>query len=117
MSRIVRIAAVVLVMALPARAFAADDWLGPDKAQHFTVSAVLCQTSYGASTFVLKRPRDRALAAAGFTLTIGAGKELFDLAGHGDPSWKDFAWDAAGTAVGLAIALAIDQIFNRELRR
>jgi uncharacterized protein YfiM (DUF2279 family) len=111
-----RLALVLAVLALPVRAFAQDDWLGPDKALHFEVSAVLAQTTYGASSFLLRRPRDRALAAAGFTIGLGAAKELYDLTGRGDPSFKDLAWDAAGTAIGVAIALALDEIFRDQPR-
>ena len=112
MARMLRIALVAAVLALPGRAFAQDDWLGPDKAAHFTVSATLAQSSYAASTFALSRPRDRAFAAAGFTLSVGVAKELYDLGSHGDPSLKDLAWDAAGAAIGLGIALAVDYLFH-----
>lgn len=111
-----RLTALLLVLALPGRALASDDWLGPDKALHFTASLTLAQASYGASAFVFERPRDRVFAAAGFTLSLGVGKELVDLVGHGDPSWKDLGWDLAGAAVGLAIALALDEIFDHGMR-
>ncbi len=48
------------------------------------------------------------LAAGGLSLTVGAGKELADLAGLGDPSWRDFAADVLGTILGVGLAWAID---------
>ena len=97
-------------VALPARANAADPdpWLGPDKALHFGVSAGLGGGGYAVSALFLEQPWQRALAGSGFSLTLGAGKELYDLSGHGDASWKDFTWDVAGTAVGIGIALLVD---------
>ena len=55
--------------------------------------------------------RVRLGVGAGFALTVGIGKELWDLAGHGDPSWKDLAWDALGTGVGVLIAWIVDRLF------
>ena len=98
-------------------AAAADDsdkWLGPDKALHFGVSVGLAAGGYGASALVLERPWQRALVGGTFSLTLGAGKELYDLSGHGDPSWKDFTWDVVGTAVGLGIALLVDAALTRD---
>jgi len=91
-----------------ARAADPDPWLGPDKALHFGLSVGLAGGGYALSALVLERPWQRAVAGAGFSLTLGAGKELYDLSGHGDPSWKDFTWDVAGTAVGIGIALLVD---------
>jgi putative lipoprotein len=85
-----------------------DPWLGPDKALHFGVSAGLAGGGYAVSALFLDRPWQRAVAGSAFSLTLGAGKELYDLSGHGDPSWKDFTWDVAGTAVGIGIALLVD---------
>jgi len=85
-----------------------DPWLGPDKALHFGISAGLAGGGYAASALVLDHPWQRAIAGATFSLTLGAAKELYDLSGHGDPSWKDFTWDVAGTAVGIGIALIVD---------
>jgi putative lipoprotein len=85
-----------------------DPWLGPDKALHFAISAGLAGGGYAVSALVLDRPWQRAIAGSTFSLTLGAAKELYDLSGHGDPSWKDFTWDVAGTAVGIGIALLVD---------
>jgi putative lipoprotein len=104
----VAIAAAIAGFAAPARAEDPDPWLGPDKALHFGISAGLAGGGYALSALVLERPWQRAVAGAGFSLTLGAGKELYDWAGHGDASWKDFTWDVAGTAVGIGIALLVD---------
>jgi putative lipoprotein len=93
-----------------------DPWLGPDKALHFGVSVALGGGGYALSALFLERPWQRALAGSGFSLTLGAGKELYDLSGHGDASWKDFTWDVAGTAVGVGIALLVDAIASGEKR-
>jgi putative lipoprotein len=85
-----------------------DPWFGRDKALHFGVSVVLGAGGYAGSALIVDRPWQRALLGGAFSLTIGAGKELVDMTGYGDPSWKDFTWDVIGTAVGVGIALLID---------
>ncbi len=108
MTRVAGFGALLAMTSLAARARAADDWYGPDKALHFGVSVGLSAGGYAASALVLDRRWQRSVAGAGFSLTLGAGKELYDLSGHGDPSWKDFTWDVAGTAVGVGLALLVD---------
>lgn len=85
-----------------------DPWLGKDKALHFSVSAVIAAGSYAAGTAIFDARGHALVAAGGLTLAVGAGKELLDLAGYGDPSWRDFAADVAGTIVGLAVAWSLD---------
>jgi len=101
------IAACVLVVTV-ARPAAAEEFFGADGALHFGFSAGISLGSYGVSTLFLEKPWQRALFASAFTLSLGAGKEVWDAAGHGDPSWRDFAWDVAGTGVGVGIAFTID---------
>ena len=55
----------------------------------------------------------RVVAGASLAMAAGIGKELWDLAGHGDPSWKDLTWDAIGTATGVLTARAIDWLVVR----
>jgi len=100
-----------LALGRPARAAESDAWLGKDKALHFTVSIGLGSGGYAASALWAPERWQRAAAGAGFSLTLGAGKELFDLAGNGDPSWRDFTWDIAGTAVGVGVAYLLDLAF------
>jgi len=97
-----------------ATASEADPWFGPDKALHFGVSVGLAAGGYAAASPWLEKRGERALVGGAFSLTLGAGKELWDLAGHGDPSWRDFTWDVIGTAAGLAVAVGIDALVNRD---
>jgi putative lipoprotein len=107
-----RLPAAVAVLAIglwPKSASAeSDPWWGRDKALHFGVSAGLAGGGYAISSLVFDQRWQRATAGATFALTLGAGKELYDLSGAGDASFKDFAWDVAGTAVGTGVALVID---------
>src|SRR5688572_21890643 len=68
---------------------AADDWWGRDKALHFGVSAGVAASGYGLSSLVLDERWQRAAAGGSLALALGAGKELYDLGGGGDASWKD----------------------------
>ncbi len=60
------------------------------------------------SAFATPDLRLRIVFGAGAGILAGAGKELLDLAGFGDPSWRDFAWDVIGTIVGVGLAVAVD---------
>ena len=109
------VACAALCATLAARTAAASDedpWFGRDKALHFGVSAVLAAGGYATSSIWLDKRSERALAGGAFSLTLGAGKELWDLSGHGDPSWRDFTWDVIGTGVGLALAVAGDALLS-----
>jgi hypothetical protein len=46
----------------------------------------------------------------------GVAKELWDLSGRGDPSWKDLAWDGVGTAAGLVTAWCFDRWWRARTR-
>jgi putative lipoprotein len=85
-----------------------DPWFGRDKALHFSVSAGIAMGSYAVAASLLDARGHALLVAGGFTLAVGAGKETLDLTGFGDPSWKDFTWDAIGTLSGLVVAWGID---------
>jgi putative lipoprotein len=110
-------AAVALSLALggaaPVRADPPDPWFGHDKALHFGASATISAAGYGAGAWLSDDARVRWIAGAGLGLTAGVAKELWDLAGHGDPSWRDLTWDVVGTASGLAVAAAIDWALGR----
>jgi putative lipoprotein len=101
-------AVLVVVSAAMPRVAQADSWLGPDKALHFGVSAGLAGGAYGVGSLVLEPRWARIAAGASVSLAAGAAKELYDLAGYGNPSWKDFAWDVLGTAFGIGVALLVD---------
>jgi putative lipoprotein len=101
-------ALIACVSATKSAAAAGDDWLGPDKFLHFGVAAAIAGGGYAVSSLAFDERWQRAVSGGAAALAAGAGKELYDLSGAGDPSWKDFAWDVAGAAVGVGIALAID---------
>jgi putative lipoprotein len=108
--------ALSLALSLASRSAAASDadpWFGPDKALHFAVSAGLAAGGYAAVSPWLESRTERALAGSALSLTLGASKELWDLAGHGDPSWRDFTWDVLGTALGVALAVSVDALASR----
>src|SRR6478752_5716288 len=116
-TRMMRALAAPLVLALalvsrPAAAGEPDPWFGPDKALHFGVSMGLAAGGYAAVSPWLDSRAQRALAGGAFSLTLGAGKELWDLAGHGDPSFRDFTWDVLGTAAGVALAVGVDALIS-----
>jgi putative lipoprotein len=94
-----------------ARGADADPWISRDKAFHFDVSAGLAAAGYAVSAAWIVDARWKALAiGGGVALAAGAGKEILDATGlfGGDPSWKDFAWDAMGVVAGLALAWSVD---------
>lgn len=110
------IAILVCVGLSPMAARAAadpDPWLGRDKMLHFGVSTGLAAGGYAVSSLIWEGRSERLAAGAGFSLAIGAAKELYDMAGYGDPSWRDFAWDVVGTGAGLLLAWGIDELFFR----
>lgn len=93
----------------PVRAAPSDDpWFGRDKALHFGLSMGLSATGYGLGVGSLDGRAWGLLVGGSVGLGAGLLKEGADLAGLGHPSWKDLAWDLAGVAVGLGIALCID---------
>jgi putative lipoprotein len=96
-----------------ARAADPDPWFGRDKAIHFSASAFLASGGYGVTALVSEDRRVRLAVGGGFAFSAGVAKELWDLSGHGDPSWRDLTWDAIGTVTGLALASAIDWTIHR----
>jgi len=115
-SSVVWIVLVCALVAPSAQARAQDAWLAPDKGLHFGVSLGIAAAGYGLSSLWSAPPRYRALA--GFSLALGAGiaKETWDAMGHGDPSWRDFTWDLAGSLSGTALAWGIDLALERHAR-
>jgi putative lipoprotein len=104
---------LTLVAPRAARADERDPWFGRDKALHFGASAILASGGYGATSLVTEDRRVRLGVGGGFALALGTAKELWDLSGHGDASWRDLTWDAVGTVTGLAVAAAIDWTIAR----
>ena len=85
-----------------------DDWLGKDKALHFGASALIAGGTYAVSAPFFKARYPPLVIGAAFTLAVGGIKEGIDATGSGTPSWKDFTWDAIGTATGLLVAWLVD---------
>jgi putative lipoprotein len=109
--------ACALAGSVPARAQTVDDWFGADKALHFSLSALLAGGGYAGAALVTDRTSVRVAAGAGFSLTLGIGKELFDAVAGGDPSWRDFTWDVIGTGVGVLSAWLVDSLVRSFQRR
>lgn len=83
---------------------AEDQWTGRDKAEHFVASAALAAagSEYGQRQHL--SGRQSQTVGFLFSLSLGAGKELYDSRPTGSGwSWRDFAWDAAGAASGIAL--------------
>jgi len=85
-----------------------DPWFAKDKALHFGISAGIASVVYAGSATQFDARWPSLVIGGSVTIAIGAGKELWDLSGHGDPSWRDFTWDVIGTVVGLGLAWGID---------
>lgn len=95
-----------------------DPWLAPDKALHFSFSAGLAGVGYGGAALLTEDRCVRLAVGASVALTAGVAKELLDLSGLGHPSWKDLAWDVAGTAIGLLVSWLVDRfVFTPLLTR
>jgi len=104
--------ALVLRPPAAARAQGGDDWLGRDKALHFSFSAAIAGAGYAGASLVTPDRRWRLGTGAGLAIAAGAGKEIADAYGLGDPSWKDFTWDLIGAATGLGVAWLIDHFLS-----
>lgn len=100
-------------LVVPAEA-GADEWLGSDKAVHFSVSVGLGGGGYAVAAFASERRWVRALSGAGFSLTLGAAKEIYDAVGRGTASEKDLVWDLLGTVVGVSLAYLLDWLITQE---
>jgi putative lipoprotein len=103
-------AIVAVAMLSNARVANADEWFGKDKALHFGVSVGLAASGYAAGTQIFETRRSALIFGGSFSIALGAGKEIYDATGRGDPSWKDFTWDVIGTAVGLGLAWGIHSL-------
>jgi putative lipoprotein len=91
-----------------AKASEADPWFGRDKALHFGLSAAIAVGGYGVGSALSDDYAPRAAVAGGLAFGAGVGKEIVDLAGYGDPSWRDLTWDLVGSLVGVGLSLAVD---------
>lgn len=104
------VALLLLLSLAPRQGFSqeADPWWGPDKKLHFTYSAAIAGVGYGGAALIYSDRAPRLLWGGAVAMSAGIGKEVYDLSGRGDPSWRDLTWDALGVATGLGVALLID---------
>lgn len=98
--------AATLILALAAQP---DPWISEDKALHLGAAATITAVGWAFGAELGGDPAPRFLAAAGLGLLAGAAKELVDLSGLGQPSWRDFTWSAVGAGLGLLVAWAIER--------
>lgn len=101
-------ASFALLLSRSTEARAEDAWLGPDKALHFAAAGAIASIGYGVTTAVTEDRWKAFALGGGAAIGAGALKEAWDATGAGDPSWKDFAWDVIGAAVGLGVAWVVD---------
>lgn len=73
-----------------------DSWFGPDKLQHFFMSAFVQSFGYGALRRAGAEHGPAIAGASVVTAVAGVGKEIRDGRARGDFSLRDLAWDAAG---------------------
>jgi putative lipoprotein len=85
-----------------------DPWFGPDKALHFAGSFALASGGYALGVATTNERWVGVAMGGGIGFGVGALKEGLDATGLGDPSWRDYAWDCAGTLLGLGVSLAFD---------
>lgn len=106
---LIAIATFLGTTAVTATARAEDDpWTGEDKTKHFVVSAGIAAGGYVGGVFLFDKRGCALATGAGLAALAGVGKELVDLAGYGQASWKDLAWDGLGMLGGLALAWGVD---------
>lgn len=104
---------VAMLLASKVRAQETDPWFGRDKALHFAASASLATVTYAGTSLVTDDRLTRIVAAATVALAAGVIKEVWDLTGHGDASWRDLTWDVVGTTTGVLFAYGIDWAIAR----
>lgn len=91
--------------------------LGSDKAIHFAAGLGIAGLGYILTAEFLDHPALRVAVGGSLALVAGGAKELYDLAGHGDADFLDFAFDVLGACVGVLIAYAIDRTIAHRVRR
>jgi Predicted periplasmic lipoprotein len=81
-----------------------DSWTGKDKAEHFIASAALAAAGSEFAQHQHLNTRQSATYGLMFSVSLGAAKEGWDSRPSGSGwSWKDFSWDIAGAATGMAL--------------
>jgi len=116
LTALVLLAALALSAASPparAETADADPWWGRDKLLHFSASASLAVVGYAGTSMGTESRAGRAAGGAALAIGAGAAKELWDLDGHGDASWRDLTWDLIGATTGVLLSLAVDWSIHR----
>lgn len=101
-------ASLAIVTGATSVARADDSWFGRDKTAHFGASALISATGYGVGVAAFGTRVDGLAIGGSSALAVGLGKEMYDAAGYGTVSARDFTWNAIGAATGLFLALTID---------
>ena len=104
--------ALLLAALLSTPALAADEWLGEDKALHFSMSAGLAIAGFWVAEAAGTPDLGRYVLGGGYALSLGIVKELADHMGGGSASWRDFGADALGVAVGLGLVWAVESMLR-----
>lgn len=73
-----------------------DGWFGPDKVQHFFISAFVQSLGYASLRATNSSHQSSLLGATAASAAIGVGKELRDRRVTRLFSLRDLTWDAAG---------------------
>ncbi len=105
--------AVCAALAAAAPASAADAWWAYDKGEHLLVTTAIASVGTTAPLPWVSSRWARLGIGFGLAVLAGAAKETLDLAGLGDPSWKDFSWDVIGAAAGALIAAGVEWIAEK----
>lgn len=93
--------ALVLAVAFALPSPASAQLLRRDDRLHLGLSSLIAFGTYGVVALVDEREQLRVGVGAAVALAAGIAKELWDLSGRGDPSWRDIGFDVLGTGVGL----------------
>lgn len=94
---------LVFTLSAPAQQHTRDPWFGPDKLQHFFMSAFVQSLGYGTLRAVGVEHGPALAGATVATVAVGVGKELRDRGTQGDASVRDLVWDAAGAATATML--------------
>ena len=78
-----------------------DKWFAADKYKHFLATTAISAAVASAARHNGSENCDAALIGFSVTLTIGAGKEIYDKRVRDTfYSYRDMVWDAAGSITG-----------------
>lgn len=86
----------------------ADPFFGVDKVLHFSAGFGLAAVGYGIGVAALDDRWAGVALGGGLGVGLTGLKEGLDAGGLGTPSWKDFVWGLAGTALGLGVSVTFD---------